>query len=117
VPLAIFAVLAATRVREDLRRTSKARVALVSGASASVLAVVVAPIIASAQTSFNVISSVLTRQGNLGNLVAPLEGWQVLGIWPSGDFRFPVASYAALASVLLGVALVAALLGATWAAW
>jgi hypothetical protein len=117
VPLAVFAVLAMGRVREDLRGTSKARLALVSGASGSVLAVVVAPIIASAQTSFNVISSVLTKQGNLGNLVAPLEGWQVLGIWPSGDFRFQVGSHAALAGVLLGVALAAALLGATWAAW
>jgi hypothetical protein len=117
VPLAVFAVLGVGRVREAVRRASKARLALVSGACASVLTIAVAPIIASAQTSFEVVSSVLTKQGNLGNLVAPLERWQLLGIWPSGDFRFPVTNHSALAGVLLGVALVAALLGAAWAAW
>ena len=27
------------------------------------------------------------KETNLGNLIGPLSGWQLFGIWPSGDFR------------------------------
>jgi hypothetical protein len=39
--------------------------------------------------------------------------WEILGIWPNGDFRFPALSYTN-AYVLIGIALVAAVLGAVW---
>jgi hypothetical protein len=50
----------------------------------------------------------------LGNLIGPLSGFQVFGIWPSGDFRVrpdhPVATY-----VLIAVVIAAGLGGAWWA--
>ena len=27
------------------------------------------------------------KETNLGNLIGPLSGWQLFGIWPVGDFR------------------------------
>src|SRR5262249_9853871 len=44
-----------------------------------------------------------------GNLVQPISGWQLGGIWLSGDFRFPPP---ALPTVLfIGVAMIAAAVG------
>ena len=57
----------------------------------------------------------LTDPNSLGNLVAPLDPVQLLGIWPAGDFRFhpePVVATAVL--VALGIA--AAAIG-LWLAW
>jgi hypothetical protein len=57
----------------------------------------------------------LTDPGELGNLAAPLSLWQVVGIWPTGDFRFHPSDSTATA-VLVALALGAALLGA-WVIW
>ena len=114
VPLAVFAVLALWRERDTIRRAPKRRLALMSAGSVVALAVIASPIIASARTFFNVATGVLTQTGDLGNLVTPLLRWQILGIWPSGDFRFAVVNHYRVTYALLGVALVSALLGAAW---
>ncbi len=115
VPLAAFAVVAGWRTREAIRRVPKRRLALISGACAAVLAAIASPIIATAQTSFNVVSAQLSESGDLGNLVTPLVKWQLLGIWPSGDFRFPVMAHYRVTYALLGIAIASAVLGALWA--
>lgn len=50
----------------------------------------------------------------LGNLIGPLSGFQVFGIWPSGDFRVK-PDHLAITYVLIAVVIVAALAGAWWA--
>jgi hypothetical protein len=47
----------------------------------------------------------------LGNLLQPLSGWQLAGIWPVGDFRVRAPT---LASVLLIVCVLAAAAVAIW---
>ena len=56
----------------------------------------------------------LTQQGDLGNLFTPLQGWQVLGTWPSGDFRLPVVTHYRIIYALIGLSLASAVLGALW---
>jgi hypothetical protein len=56
---------------------------------------------------------VLTQKHDLGNLFAPLKGWQILGIWPAGDFRAPLRS-PQVTYVLIGVAIAGAILGVVW---
>jgi hypothetical protein len=51
----------------------------------------------------------------LGNLIAPLDVLQVVGIWPNGDFRLE-ANAPFLTSLLIASALVAAAIG-LWLAW
>jgi hypothetical protein len=115
VPLAVFVLVAAWRVRDTIRRVPKRRLALASAACVVALAAIAAPIISTAQTSFNVLSTVLTEQGDLGNLFAPLVKWQVLGIWPSGDFRLSVVPHERVVYALLGVELASVALGGVWA--
>jgi len=121
VPLAVFAALPAWRTRDAIRRVPKRHLAFASVGSLIALAIIAAPIIASARTFFNVASAQLTKQGELGNLIAPLSRWHMLGIWPSGDFRFPVTRYyhavylRYAADGLVGIAVASAVLGAVWA--
>jgi hypothetical protein len=124
VPLAVFALLALWRTRQVISRISKRRLALVAGACLAALAAIASPIIATAQTSFQVVSATLTNPHDLGNLSHPLSKWQMLGIWPSGDFTLPVKAYQyripyalviTTARGLIVVAFISALLGAAWA--
>jgi hypothetical protein len=114
VPLAVFAAVVLWRSRDAVRAVPKRRLAFASAGFVAALAVIAAPIIASARTSFNVLSSQLTAPGDLGNLVTPLLRFQILGIWPSGDYRFPVVTHYRVTYLLLGVALVSTALGAAW---
>jgi hypothetical protein len=114
IPLAVFAVLALWRSRKAIARLPKRRLALASLGSLAVLAAIASPIIASARTFFNVATGVLAENGQLGNLVTPLVRWQMLGIWPSGDFRFPVVNHYRITYALLGIALLSAFFGAIW---
>jgi hypothetical protein len=50
----------------------------------------------------------------LGNLIGPLSGFQVFGIWPSGDFRVN-PDHLVLTYLLIAVVIAAALAGAWWA--
>jgi hypothetical protein len=50
----------------------------------------------------------------LGNLPAPLPKWQILGIWPVGDFRYPGALHYRVTYALLGVVIASGALGTLW---
>jgi hypothetical protein len=50
----------------------------------------------------------------LGNLIGPLSGFQVFGIWPTGDFRVK-PDHLTLTYVLIAIVIAAALGGAWWA--
>jgi hypothetical protein len=121
VPLAVFAALALWRMRHAISAMPKRRLALVSGACVVGLAAVALPIIATAQTSFNVLSAALTKRGDLGNILHPLSKWQMLGIWPSGDFRIRVGDYAhqiphgeLITTLLIALAVASAVLAIVW---
>ncbi len=114
LPLAVFLVVAAWRTLPYVRRASPRRLAAVSAAVVLVLAVLAGPILSRASTFLDVANNVLTREGDLGNLFAPLQGWQILGIWPAGDFRLPVTTHYRITYVLIGLALASAVLGAIW---
>lgn len=56
-----------------------------------------------------------TDPNSYGNLLAPLQAVQVLGIWPAGDFRVH-PDLTVLTAVLVALAIVAAAFG-FWLAW
>lgn len=60
-------------------------------------------------------SKSLTDPTGEGNLRGPLDAFQVLGIWPSGDFRFDPDD-TVVTAILVGLGILAALLG-LWALW
>jgi hypothetical protein len=122
VPLGVFAAVAVWRTRHTVSPLPARRLALASGAFLLALGLFASPIIATARTSFDALSSVLTRHGDLGNLPGPLSKWELLGIWPSGDFTIPVREYryqipggSSIAAGLIGLAVVSAILGTAWA--
>jgi hypothetical protein len=78
-----------------------------------VLALCVAPVLLVG--GFDPFQAGLTSESELGNLAAPLNPLQALGIWPSGDFRLD-PSAAVAAAVLIALGLFAAAAG-IWAAW
>jgi hypothetical protein len=47
-----------------------------------------------------------TAEESFGNLIQPLSGWQLAGIWPIGDFRLRAPTVASV--LLIGFALIAA---------
>jgi hypothetical protein len=47
--------------------------------------------------------------GQLGNLLHPLNGFQLFGIWPTGDFRIDPPDHTTLTYVLIGVVIAAGL--------
>ena len=55
------------------------------------------------------------KESNLGNLIGPLSGWQLFGIWPVGDFRVDPHDLTPV-YVLIAV-VIAAALGGLWWAW
>jgi hypothetical protein len=60
------------------------------------------------------LGGVLTKQDELGNLLEPLSWLQFFGIWPAGDFRVDPERLGPT-YVLIGVLVVAALVGLGWA--
>ncbi|MFL5911210.1 MAG: hypothetical protein ACJ768_11640 [Gaiellaceae bacterium] len=52
---------------------------------------------------------------NLGNLIGPLSGWQLFGIWPVGDFR--VHPHDTTRAYVLIAVVIAAAAGGLWWAW
>jgi hypothetical protein len=78
-----------------------------------VLALCVTPVLSAG--GFNPFQAGLTSESELGNLAGPLDPLQVLGIWPSGDFRLdPAAGVAAAVLIALGIFAAGA---GIWAAW
>jgi len=78
-----------------------------------VLAAILTPAASGALTFASAATAVLSQQNVLGNLAAPIRGWEILGIWPNGDFRFPTQNYPS-AYVFMGFAIAGAVLGALW---
>ncbi len=113
LPLAVLVVIAGWRERRLLKRGPGWRRAAIPAVAAFVLIAIAAPFISGASTFSTVVSGTLGQQGALGNLAGSLKLWELLGIWPNGDFRFPALGYKN-AYVLIGIALVAAVLGAVW---
>ena len=54
------------------------------------------------------------KETNLGNLIGPLSGFQLFGIWPSGDFRVHPHD-SAPAYVLIALVIAAGVVGIWWA--
>jgi hypothetical protein len=104
VPLGVAVVLFSRR---------RPRAALTGLATAAALSI---PAVAAA-ADFYVRSSLrgLTDPDELGNLVRPLRGIQVLGIWPTGDFRVDPDARA-LTAVVLVLATLAGVVGIRLAA-
>jgi hypothetical protein len=72
------------------------------------------PSLAMLRSFVKVTSSSLTGGGQFGNLLGPLNDWQILGIWPSGDFRLPPTPHLSLTYVLIGVEIAAVVLALGW---
>jgi hypothetical protein len=107
-PLAIVLVL----LLRSVRVTAAAVYAAIFVAAFVLLSI---PALTTANTFLTIGKVVLTSESELGNLVGPLNGLQVLGIWPVGDFRFDPSNMSAT-YILLAV-LVLAAVGATVVAW
>jgi hypothetical protein len=60
----------------------------------------------------NLFSSGQPVDEKLGNLLQPLSGWQLAGIWPVGDFRLRAPTLAT--ALLVGLAVLAAALAIFW---
>ena len=54
------------------------------------------------------------KESNLGNLIGPLSGWQLFGIWPIGDFRVRPDDLTPV-YVLVAVVIAAGVVGLWWA--
>lgn len=114
LPLVVFAGIAAWRLRGIARgRATQRDAAATAGVVVGALVLAI-PALKGASTYVDVTNGVLSQAANLGNLATPLSHWQVLGVWPSGDFRFPVVTHYRLAFALQGVVIVGALLGGIW---
>ncbi len=62
----------------------------------------------------------LRNRHELGNLVAPLNPLQLVGIWPTGDFRFrpeEIGATYALLALVVGAALIGLVLAVSRRAW
>ncbi len=114
-PLAVFVLAGLWRTREAIQRMPRRRLVIGGAAVLIVLAAAGAALYSRASTFLTVATSVLTNPGDLGNLAGPLPSWQIVGIWPSGDFRFPPVTHAPLTYALIGVAIASGVLGAAWA--
>ena len=114
IPLAAFVIVVAWRLRRHIRRRPSPRMVVSAVGFVAVLLVIAAPILRGASTFVSVTSSALSEAGELGDLAAPLPKLQVFGIWPSGDFRYPVTMHTQLAHVLQYIAVASAVLGIAW---
>ena len=90
------------------------------GVLAGTFALLVLPSLTDARSFLSVGTTELRSGTVLGNLVQPLNKLQVLGVWPTGDFRFapadPTVTYILIATVA-AAALVGAVLAWHGRAW
>lgn len=108
-PLLAVATALAIRARGVPVTATRAAAFLVAAAVLSL------PSLLKAKTFLSPNTSTLTSGTDLGNLIKPLSGLQVFGIWPTGDFRLRPESMGAT-DLLIAVVVVAALAG-LWLAW
>jgi hypothetical protein len=108
--LAAAAVIA---IRVDLHAFAVRATSLIASSIVlSIPAIVIASALYHSETS----TSSLTSSSEIGNLIHPLSYLQVLGIWPSGDFRVdPPGRNLDTAYVLMAVLCAAAAFGLWWA--
>jgi hypothetical protein len=107
----MLVALAVVALRELRQREALAR----AGLFAAAVALLSVPALSSGLTPPVPSSESLLGSSAKGNLVDPLDPLQMLGVWPSGDFRFhPDATVAT--AVLIALAIFAAVVGG-WAAW
>ena len=106
VPL-LLAALALAVTRLDTRDTVRRVLWLAAG-----LAILSLPLLNGSALDV-VTNSELHAESALGNLIEPLNKFQVVGIWPVGDFRRP-PDEGVITAVLIGLALFAALAGIVW---
>jgi len=91
------------------------RMALRAGALAGAVLLLSVPTLLDARSFLNPATETAVRSSTvLGNLVHPLSGLQVFGVWPTGDFRQAPSDLAA-ARILIGAVAVAALVGSVLA--
>ncbi len=98
-------VVGAVALRIWLRRYGRLRLVGLA-ALAAALAV---GLIRGAQNFVNTQGALTSRE--LGNLVSPLRGVQLLGIWPAGDFRVNPPNSPTLTHFLIWVAIASACIG------
>jgi hypothetical protein len=96
-----------------VRRPSRSLL-LKSGAFVAALAVLAVPAYVAAVDWLPRIGD-FGKESNLGNLIGPLSGWQLFGIWPIGDFRVRPGDMTPV-YVLIAV-VIAAAAGGLWWAW
>jgi hypothetical protein len=116
IPLAVFGIAFAWHARRTVRVASRRQLVIAVSCTAVALVVLLLPVIKSASTFFTVATGVLTGTGgnSTGNLAGQLPNWEMLGIWPAGDFRLPILTHYGAAYALIGVALVSGVLGIAW---
>jgi hypothetical protein len=93
---------------------------VVFAATAAVLAWPLFPSIsgsATAASGSGGLQQLVTSPTDLGNLAAPLDPLTSVGIWLTGDYRFPLAANVGLTHGLIYVVLVLAALGALSVLW
>ena len=109
--LCVLAVWVAHARRDELGGVAKAIGVL--GVATVVLALPMWVTLSSVLGSYSGLSSGnLPTSETLGNLIQPLSGWQLAGIWPVGDFRVRAPTVAT--ALLVGGVLVAAMVALWW---
>ena len=113
-PAAIVLVIAWLSARPRLANLRNRLLSL--GGLALITAVLIVPVWISLQKFLNsgyhgLFSEGQTTAEKYGNLVQPVSGWQLAGIWPSGDFRFTAPALPTVPFIVVGV------LAAAWCLW
>jgi hypothetical protein len=97
-------------------RLNRLRTSLVSlGGLATMSAALILPVWVSLGSFLGEHFSGLFSEGQtvaekFGNLVQPTSGWQLAGIWPAGDFRYPAPALPTVPFIVVGVIAAAAAL-------
>ncbi|MEK6277048.1 MAG: hypothetical protein AABM29_03435 [Actinomycetota bacterium] len=78
---------------------------------AGLLLILSIPVLYASGTLFSPTQGPLVNESELGNLLGPLNGFQVVGIWPAGDFRLDPGE-GLLADLLIALAIAVALIAA-----
>jgi len=95
-----------------LRRPSRGLV-LKAGVFVAALAVLAVPAFVASVDWLGRIGD-FGKESNLGNLIGPLSGWQLFGIWPVGDFRVRPGDLTPV-YVFVAVVIGAGVVGLWWA--
>ena len=101
------------------RPRSAGRIAALAAAFTGGVLLLSLPTLVDLGDYLDIAKDVVTESTGLGNLLAPLDGLQVFGIWLTGDYRLPPTSGPGLddltsTHVLIGIAAASGLLGLAW---